>query len=410
MPYRTRTRGNYPVAESCTAVYTKRDGTSTSVSTTYANVGDSTTTNDYVTPGFRKIVAKGGLVNNPFSSTTISRSSSRGSRSGTYKGTAIGGSVVVSLTRNGNNGVPYYTGITPGDVSSNIATAAAACLSNIEKPSVEGLPFLGEIRQTVQMLRNPIQAISKLVDRHQMLLERRLRNPRYRGAAGRRDVVKAISDQHLAFMFGVKPFVSDMRALLQILADKEVLKVPIRKTARGKSTTSFSSVPTSTTYNDGEVTGTVTYTSQRAVEVRAYCLYHVSADMGVNGALGLRVSDIPSALLELTPYSFLVDWVSNVGDLIAALTPIAGVTRVAEGYTTKSVTKNVSTLGSLTSTDTTNWTVTGGGDTRTYVVTEKTRVPTSLTGELRLVMKFDLNVTQISEAISLLNQKLNRFK
>jgi len=409
MPYRTRTRGSYPLVESCTARYTTRGGTVTTASTTYANVGSLTTTNDYVTPGWKKIIANGGIVNNPFSSVTINRSSTRGSRSGTYKGTATGASVIVSLTRDGNNSVPYNSTIPSADLSSNIATAAAACLANIEKPSVEGLPFIGEIRQTVQLLRNPIASLTQLVDRHSTLLERRLKNPKYKGRLSRSDVAKAIADQHLSFMFGAKPFISDMRAVLKTLDGLDGKKV-LTKTARGFSSFSTSSVPPPSTYNDGEVIGTVTYKSQLDCSVRAYCLYSVENDMGLQGQLGLRASDIPSALWELTPYSFLVDWVSNVGDLIAALTPIAGVTRISEGYTTSKVFTGTSTLSSITSTDPANWSVTGGGDTRTYVSIEKTRVPTNLTGEIRLVLSMSLNLNQISEGFSLLTQKLNGFK
>jgi hypothetical protein len=42
--------------------------------------------------------------------------------------------------------------------------------------------------------------------------------------------------------------------------------------------------------------------------------------------LGLRPSDVPRTLWELTPYSFVVDWFVNVGDWLQAVTPVPGIT------------------------------------------------------------------------------------
>jgi hypothetical protein len=47
----------------------------------------------------------------------------------------------------------------------------------------------------------------------------------------------------------------------------------------------------------------------------------------------MRLSDIPAAMWELIPLSFMVDWVLNVRQLIAALSPRLGLSVLAEWTT-----------------------------------------------------------------------------
>jgi hypothetical protein len=50
---------------------------------------------------------------------------------------------------------------------------------------------------------------------------------------------------------------------------------------------------------------------------------------------GLHLSNLPSSIWEAIPFSFVADWVINLGDWIRAVTPKAGVKILATGVTVK---------------------------------------------------------------------------
>jgi hypothetical protein len=62
----------------------------------------------------------------------------------------------------------------------------------------------------------------------------------------------------------------------------------------------------------------------------------------LNGFLGFQLRDIPATLWELTPWSFVSDWVLNVGDWLQAVTPNPRVSIL--GHWTTSVQKTTKTL------------------------------------------------------------------
>lgn len=435
---RTRTMGTFPRSNMGVAVYTPKVGTATTIPLNVVNDGNIKTTSDVVTKRYKRVSGQGGIVNNPFSSKETTYSFSHGTRNGTYKYTPPSNSSIVSVTRTGNNGVPYY--LPPElSLSSKLNEAALAALNNVEPPRVEGIPFIADLRRTIDLLRNPISGFTKLADKHVRVWEssrkrnaklydqatKLLNSPKdWKGLSSSRATrirtvqrrltatrkfpsaeayAQALASSHLSFMFGVKPFVKDMHELLGIINDAKRTKT--RFTARGYSSLSSSGSGTSA-YNDGEVTGTNSYTYSTLYTVRAGILYEVNIDLGLS-KLGLTVSDIPSALWELTPWSFVFDWVTNLGDVISALTPKVGVTYLSQWYTIQKEHNSKTTLGPITGVNP-DYAYTGGGDTRVLVVKEKTRIPATLSTVVfpEITVEWNLNRTLLSA--SLLTQQLSK--
>lgn len=401
---RTRTEGSIssnsvPMTET---YYWTTSPTTTTASGTLCTYGTKKTTSDVVTKDFHRKVKEGVVINNPFSSVKEFRSYTTGSRVSTYTKTpppAPGTRYINKIIRvPGNNGNWYRLPTElecPVDVDALRKKASTMALSRIEKPEVEGLAILGELTQTIALLRNPLSALTNFVKKG-VQSSRGLRQ---------RDAATALANQHLAIAFGIRPLMHDVENALKAIELKHKTN---RKTARGFASAVSETVSTRT-YNDGAVIGTITDQMSRSVEVRTGALYDVAIDLGLS-KWGFSVSDIPSALWELTPWSFAIDWVSNVGDYISAITPKFGLDVLSQWEVVRTTSHCVSTLGSSLATINPDFTTTGGGDTRTYTVQATDRRPVILYENAGLVFEPSLNTSQLFLSLSLLTQQLSRIK
>jgi hypothetical protein len=408
MPARYRVRGNFNSTVPLTETYTRVDGVVSSASGTYCNFGEIQTTHDVVTPKFHQLRSKGVIFNNPFSSVKETRSYTVGTRVGTLiKPTppAWNPTDIFKVVRNGNNGNWYDTTELPLSTSNAITTAITKAVANVEKPEVEGIPILAELRQTLETLRNPLKGATEFMKREFAKLPPNSGGRRRNSARVHRKAAKDLADQHLSIIFGVMPFLNDIDAVLKSLTK---ISNPKRKTSRGFASATVQSNGTRA-YNDGAVAGTIADQRSRTVAVRAGILYQVDIDLGFS-KYGFSISDIPAAAWELTWMSFVVDWLTNVGDLISAMTPKFGVTILSQWYTVTETHINVATLQNGLTSLNVNYAYTGGGDTRTRVVEVKTRNPANLADLTGLVWEPSLTTSNIFASLSLLIQQIGRLK
>lgn len=144
---------------------------------------------------------------------------------------------------------------------------------------------------------------------------------------------KTAENRWLEFRYGWTPLVFEIQGAIKALNRAQVGK-PIRATSRG-----FEKTEASNSFlhirNGGAGNGIqeYRYTRKKTLSVRAYVLY--TADLKHQQARDFGVSELPLAMWELVPYSFVVDWFVNIGDWIEALTPKLGINILAEGYTIK---------------------------------------------------------------------------
>lgn len=123
---------------------------------------------------------------------------------------------------------------------------------------------------------------------------------------------KAISGAVLANNLGLRPLLMDLEAFLkQVPNSHEKERRTHRATASDVSSSSQSTAKTVST-----VKFTYTDTTTVTTTVRATCL--VEDKFNVLEDLGMSVYDIPGAAWELIPYSFLVDYLVNIGALLDA--------------------------------------------------------------------------------------------
>lgn len=300
---------------------------------------------DVVTPGFHTRVQRGEIINNPFlkvKQTFGGGGTGGGTRSNpcTIPASTSGVDWDVSM-RYYNSAFVFDEYRIDGklhsfpsviDVDALVTLASTSALAGVDTPSAEGLVALAELRQTLAMLRNPLSSMLRLT-------ENWAKSKRLDKAIARTAVEgpRAFADQYLTYYYGMRPLVKDLEDILKGYLREG--STPSRVTSRGYATDSETTVSV-TGGPSGVAVGRSWYTNQvtrsDTVSVRSGVLY-VPTENTYQKVLGLRFSDLPSAVYEATPWSFLIDYASNLGDVVKALTPRIGVDYLASWTTVRSL-------------------------------------------------------------------------
>lgn len=212
----------------------------------------------------------------------------------------------------------------PANLSSSNADAFAlakfAQKVNQAQTALQGGVVLGELRQTLQMLRNPAQGLRRLVDDQRGILTR-IRAQRRLGSIllHKRKIAENLADAWLELQFGWRPFLSDVRGALKAL--------DVYTTGQSVSTRRITAVEDTkvvadeTGSIDGESFALVLTHSQAAEHVSVIYRGALRVEARHPGSLdpkllGFSPKDFLPTAWELIPYSFLVDYFSNIGGII----------------------------------------------------------------------------------------------
>lgn len=184
---------------------------------------------------------------------------------------------------------------------------------------MQGLVFLGELRETLRMLRKPASALWKAAEKDYI---QRLR--RYKKQDPRK-WIDAIAGSWLEWQFGVQPLISDLKSAYDAL-DRLNWDPFIRKSIRVTGKDSEQSGPVNTHQWSANAkaifTGFQTRELYRKVVYRA--LWARERDKAINLSAGHRMAEsfglnlrefVPTAW-ELMPWSFLIDYFTNIGDIL----------------------------------------------------------------------------------------------
>ena len=292
---------------------------------------------DTVTPGFKQLVESGQIVNNPFfkvKQTFEGGGTGNSTRSDVCPlPTSTDGTDWDCSMRYYHNGFRFPEFRTNEqlicpesivDVASAVKQAATSALAGVDSSNAEGIVTLAELGKTFAMIRSPLASMERLTQAWV--------NSKRMGKALRRTAVegpRAFADQYLVYYYGMKPFLNDLQNIFDAwIAEGQE---PERRTARGYCSRSETEV----VVEDGEPScapGRSWYRNQftrtDTIEVRSGILYRPTPN-DYRKTLGLRISDIPSAVWEATPWSFLFDYFGNIGSMIKALSPKVGVEYLA---------------------------------------------------------------------------------
>jgi hypothetical protein len=211
----------------------------------------------------------------------------------------------------------------------NLETAENAAKTNFinkvreQQTTFQGGVAAGELNETLRMLRSPVKSLRKGLSDYLSTLKKRKKqvkrvSPRKRLSAAR----KVLADTWLEYSFGWKPFLSDIDDLTYTLANSQVSDdrkwQPINATGVDESFQPYSM--------QVGVGGGLCY------GVDLSLLRHTKHQVTYRGSVSLGnpvsrpwkagnfTNDFIPTVWELIPYSFLVDYFTNVGDVINAAT------------------------------------------------------------------------------------------
>lgn len=224
-----------------------------------------------------------------------------------------------------------FIGNLPPSGSVDFSATANQALTNFYKTlsqqqtEFRGLQFLGELRETIHMLRHPFQGARTLVEKYMDTVRKNaIRYRPRRSLPSRRKFEKAIADSWLETAFGLRPFLSDVeeaaKAAKQFLYDnskRDRIASSSKRPISGSE--NHYSIPTGTQ--------TINLLIDEMITVEQSCKFLATVDWNRFAApigsfsrlqelAGFRLDLFVPTLYELAPWSFLVDYFSNLGTVI----------------------------------------------------------------------------------------------
>lgn len=302
---------------------------------------------DVVTPNYAAAMNAGHIINNPFYKVAYTcdfggsgpNVQHVGSVSPWPKGGAYNGNYPGAAQLNWNTEfqlppvIDTLTGdpIVPQSVFNLLIPllrgANTQALSKVDQGNAQGLVGIGELKRTLATIRNPLSSIAQYLSRWRFVP---IRNGRKLVVRDGKGLLPSVTNQYLELYYGLMPTVHDIEHYLEAYINSGTN--PLRETARGRVVSLDERVEVVTGNRSIPVGGDSGFDMKRTVKTelmaRSGILYTPTPN-GLQKALGLRWGDVLPSAYELVPWSFFIDYFSNLGTLIEALSPRAGVSYLA---------------------------------------------------------------------------------
>lgn len=318
---RTRSRGGL-IPNTTTGTDYKWQQASTGISRSTAATGTFEAMNDVVTKSYQRSRAQGVIINN---AANYSKQTASSSIEGHYimenpaNWNGLTAGTVYQQDRHGDwlsnsvNGMPFVGVATPGleaeiRLSDYIASLSTATLSKVYSADAQVLTTLGELRETLSLIRHPLRSLGLVTRRY----------------AGRRHFNVPGSQAWLGYRYGIRPLMADIENYINAANSHS------RQFTARDGTSRNADDMVSTSFAQGTLTHSLVESYSVKYQIKTYALARVLATL--SGSFGTTLRDIPIAAWELVPYSFVLDWFYNVGDYLNANLPRSDVNILASGF------------------------------------------------------------------------------
>lgn len=186
---------------------------------------------------------------------------------------------------------------------------------------LQGLVVLGELAETLRMIRRPGMALRLKLDD---IIKRQARVSRRNRVLPPERRRKVLANSWLEYSFGVMPLVSDISGAAHAASEIVERIVPPHRYVVGRGgnvTNDIIDGPLDSYGSFGTLRYQVTINRHADVTYRGVVQNHVDATgaRAIPAIVGVSWSDVVPAIWELIPYSFLVDYFTNIGDVLSAL-------------------------------------------------------------------------------------------
>lgn len=204
------------------------------------------------------------------------------------------------------------------------------------RQSLPGLVAIGELGETLRMIRHPAESLLKGIYEYLGVVKKRAGNKRL--PLKKRNSI--VADTWLEYSYGWAPLINDVKGAAEGLAKRSSYMAVVSAISgygQSTNTTHYGNYPD---IQNGHIYlkrhGIV---NRQVAEVRYHgVISNDPADWVFGSAnFGFTPSDFIPAIWELIPYSFLVDYFSNIGNVIQAYTTdTSGVRWLEKGTRTSS--------------------------------------------------------------------------
>lgn len=219
-------------------------------------------------------------------------------------------------------GIPSLVHST-ADVNKALSTANSRLLDKIRRETTEtqGITILGELRETIGMMRRPMQGSVRLLDNYARAMKRRAVDSRTR-----RQFLNGLTDQYLELVFGWRPLISDVlslaRTAARVVSDRRPLKRLVG-TAEAEPYSSYYALPSVGAFDCIQRLSSVT-NGDLSVQAIAYLKTELKGPQTplekIIQLSGFNLENFVPSVYDLIPFSFVLDYFSNLGDVISGAT------------------------------------------------------------------------------------------
>lgn len=267
---------------------------------------------------YRRVIARGGNATTSLSATERSVEIIPGSggaerwykllpKANTYQGMAIEGHRCLFADGNAwpGTGLAMDNSVAINQALTNYYQGVKAV-----ETKLSGLTILGELRESLRMVRRPAQGLRDGLSDYLRTL--RVRGSRMRPGS-RLDMVRRT---WLEYSFGWTPLVSDLNNAITAFFTSDAVK-PIFEMVKG--TGRDKRIVNRFYWEDsfGLLSSNCMVTTTEEVFVKYFGVYRSEGNGSSNlHHYGFRPSEFVPTLWELIPYSFLVDYFTNIGEIL----------------------------------------------------------------------------------------------